>query len=228
MAEDFLTTDTLPGAKTPAAAAPEKKTRKRGPMSEAQKEKIRASNKARVERLKAEKAEPEPKDEHFLKGQIPTGPVWTPAVDVKTGLGRDEAEELKRELAIAEAEKRMKEAAIPVDSRLMVHQEIKVDSFNTLRRYVELTPSMCRAHRNCPWDAAKEVGATDWNNAPVDQVMSDGRTFGERLIAMREYHEATAHTITPLNDHIVRADELEKRQWGIGQNIRGEFLQGAK
>jgi hypothetical protein len=86
---------------------------------------------------------------------------------------------------------------------------------------------MCDA-RGCPFDAAKEAGATDWYNAPVDQVMPNGKTIGQRLIELKEYHKATGHTNQSLNDHIITADELAKRQWGIGQDIRGDFLTGAR
>jgi hypothetical protein len=197
MAEDILT----------AEPVPEKKTRKRAPMSEAQKEKIRASNLATRERKAAEKA--------------PQAP------NVKTGITAADAEEMKRELQLKAAEAKIQADAISTDNRMMVHQEIKVDAFNTVRRYVELTPSMCRS-RNCPWDAAKEAGATAWDDAPIDQPMSDGKTFGDRLIALREYHEATAHTAQQLNDHIITAGELNKRQWTVGQNVKNEFLRGAK
>lgn len=196
MAEDFLT------AETPAP-----KKLKRGPMSEEQKAKIRASNQATRERKRAAKA--------------PQAP------NVKTGLTEDDAEEMRRELQLAAAEAKIKEQAISEDSRLMVHREVRVDAFNVRRYYVELTPSMCRS-KNCPFDAAMEAGATDWNNAPIGQMMSDGKTFGDRLIALRDYHEATAHTIQQLNDHIVTAGELSKRQWSPGQSIKGDFLRGAK
>lgn len=202
MADEFLTTDTLP-----AAAAPKKKSRKRGPMSEETKEKLRASNKARAEQLKAQTAP-----------NVPS---------VETGITAEDAEEMRQELRLKAAEARIKEAAIPEDNRLMVHQEIKVDVFNTKRQYVELTPSMCRS-RNCPFDAAREAGATAWGDAPVDQTMSDGKTFGDRLIALREYHEATAHTVQQLNDHILTAGELERRQWSVGNKVKGEFLKGAR
>lgn len=199
MAEEFLTAETQ--------ARAEKKTRKRGPMSEAQKDKIRASNLATRERKQA--------------GKAPQAP------SVKTGITADDAEEMRRELQLKAAEAKIKEAAISEDNRLMVHQEIKVDAFNTVRRYVELTPSMCRT-RNCPFDAAKEAGATAWGDSPIGQPMSDGKTFGDRLIALREYHEATAHSVQQLDDHIVTAGELNKRQWGVGQSIKSEFLTGAK
>lgn len=202
MADEFLTVE------TEAAPAPAKPKGKRGPMSEAHKEKIRASNKATRERIEAKKA--------------PRAP------NVKTGLTAEDAEEIRQELRLKAAEEKIKEAAISEDNRLMVHQEIKIDVMNTLRRFVELTPSMCKIAKNCPFDAAKEAGASDWHAAPIGQVMSDGRTLGDRLIAMREYHEATAHTVQQATDHIITAGELSRRQWNPGQSISNEFLTGAK
>jgi len=199
MTDEFLTAE--------PQAPVEKKIRKRGPMSEDQKAKIRASNLATRERKQAAK------------------PPQAPSV--KTGITADDAEEMKRELQLKAAEAKIKAEAISADNRKMVHQEIKVDAFNTVRRYVELTPSMCRT-RNCPWDAAKEAGATALGDAPIGQPMSNGETFGDRLIALREYHEATAHTAQQLDDHIITAGELSKRQWGVGQSIKNEFLTGAK
>jgi len=202
MAEDFLTAETQ--------AKPEKKTRKRGPMSEAQKEKIRASNKAARERLNAANAQKAPQ-----------------APNVKTGITADEAEEMRRELALKAAEAKIKADAISEDNRLMVHQEIRVDVFNLKRHFVELTPSMCRA-RNCPFDAAREAHATSWDDAPINQPMSDGKTFGDRLIELRDYHEATAHTVQQTESHIMTAAEVNKRHWNPGQSIKNEFLTGAK
>lgn len=201
----------------------------RKPMSDAQKEKIRESlRKSREKKKAAEAATDDPNGVgDFLQGVVPEGPVWTPAVDVKTGLDREERETIDLALKLDLAEARIKEAAIPKDARKMILQEIQVDTNNRIRRYVELTPSMCDV-RGCPFDAAKEAGATDWNNAPVNQLMPDGRTLGARLIAMVDYHKATAHTHQALNDHIITADELHKRQWGIGQDIRGDFLTGAR
>jgi hypothetical protein len=199
MAEDFLTAET--------EAPAEKKTRKRGPLSEAHKEKLRASNKAARERLNAAKA--------------PQAP------NVKTGATAEEAEEMRLELQLAAAQAKIKEEAISEDNRLMVHQEIRVDVFNLKRQFVELTPSMCRS-RNCPFDAAREAGATSWGDSPINQPMSDGKTFGDRLIELREYHEATAHTVEQVDSHIMTAAEVNKRQWNVGQSIKNEFLTGAK
>jgi hypothetical protein len=200
MAEDFLTAET-------ATAPAEKKTRKRGPMSEAQKDKIRASNKAARERLNAQKAPQTP--------------------NVKTGITDAQAEAMERAVQLAAIKAEIAEAAISEDNRLMIHQEIVVDVFNKKRQYVELTPSMCRT-RNCPFDAAIKAKTAGWHAAPINQLMPEGNTFGEQLIALREYHEATAHTVQQINDHIITASELAKRQWTIGQSISNEFLTGAK
>ena len=149
------------------------------------------------------------------------------AVDLKTGLDTESLAEMEYARKLAEAEARIKQEAIPEDNRLMILQEIKVDIFTTSRRYIELTPSMCDV-RNCPFDAAKEVGCPDWSGAPIDQPMADGKTFGERLIQMKEYHKATAHTVQSQNDHIITASELHKRQWAVGNSVKGEFLKGAR
>lgn len=217
------------------AKAKEVPQRTRKPMPEAQKEKIRQAHRrnaeknkaAAEERKRAQQADDPNGVDDFLTGHVPKGPVWEPAVDVKTGLDREEKESIDLALKLDQAEARIKEAALPKDTRKMILQEIQVDSNNKIRRYVELTPSMCDV-RGCGFDAAKEAGAKDWNNAPLNQKMPNGMTIGERLIALKEYHKATAHTNQALNDHIVTADELNKRQWGIGQDIRGDFLQGAR
>jgi hypothetical protein len=205
----------------------------RKPMSDEQKQKIRETlrrnkeaKQAAIEEQQRAATDPNGVGE-FLQGHIPEGPVWTPAVDVKTGLDRDERDAIDLALKLDQAEARIREAAIPKDARKMILQEIQVDSNNRIRRYIELTPSMCDA-RGCGFDAAKEAGATDWNNAPTSQVMPNGQTIGARLIALKEYHKATAHTNQSLNDHIITADELNKRQWGIGQDIRGDFLTGTR
>lgn len=141
------------------------------------------------------------------------------APDLATGLVQSQKDELAQAVALAEAEKRIEADAIPEGNKILIRQRIKCDQFNTLERYVELTPSMCDI-RDCGWDAAREAGATDWNNAPVDQVMADGKTFGERLIAMKEYHKQTGHTHAALNDHIVTSAELARRAWGPGQSVQ--------
>lgn len=204
----------------------------RKPMPEEQKAKIRETlrrnrekNKAAAEERKAAAAE-QADGLEFLQGHIPEGPVWEPAVDVKTGLDREERESIDLALKLDQAEARIREAAIPKDARKMILQEIQVDSNNRLRRYVELTPSMCDA-RGCGFDAAKEAGATDWYNAPTAQPMPNGKTIGQRLIELKDYHKATAHTNQSLSDHIITDAELHERQWGIGQDIRGDFLTGA-
>lgn len=201
MTEEALTVEDVP---TSIPAAP---SRKRAPMSDEHKGKIRASNQATRERKKAEKP-PE-------------------APNVETGITAEDAAEMSREIKLRAAELRITEAAIAPDNRQMIHQEIRVDVFNLKRQYVELTPSMCRS-RNCGFDAAREAGAAGWGDSPIEQPMGDGKTLGERLIALREYHEATAHTVQQLNDHIITADELAKRQWSVGQSIRNEVLMGAK
>lgn len=207
-------------------------------MPEAQKEKIRQTlrrnrekNKAAAEERKQARDAAEAADDagagEFLQGHVPEGPVWEPPVDVKTGLDREERETIDLALKLDQAEARIREAAIPKDARQMILKEVRVDSLNLRRYYVELTPSMCDV-RGCGFDAAIEAGATDWNNAPINQLMPNGKTIGQRLVELKEYHKATAHTNASLNDHIITAEELNKRQWGIGQDIRGDFLTGAR
>lgn len=197
------------------------------PRTDAQRAYSRDYKKRKREEKKAAKegtaAAGQADNSDFLQGHVPEGPVWEPPVDVKTGLDQDEREAIDLALKLDQAEARIREAAIPKDTRKMILQEIQVDSLNKLRRFVELTPSMCDV-RGCGFDAAKEAGATDWHSAPTGQLMPSGMTIGQRLIALKEYHKATAHTNQSLNDHIVTADELAKRQWGIGQDIRGDFL----
>lgn len=139
-------------------------------------------------------------------------------VDPVSGLMEFEKDEIKQALSLDRAEKKIEAEAIPESSKKMIEQEIKIDTFTTLRRYVELTPSMCDV-RGCGWDAAREMGATDWNNAPVDQVMPGGKTLGQRLIDMKEYHKATGHTHEALNDHIITESELKRRSWAPGQSV---------
>lgn len=148
-------------------------------------------------------------------------------VSAKTGLDDKAAREMERARRLAQAEARVTSQAIPEDDRDMVFQEIKVDIFNTKRQYVELTPSMCRV-RNCPFDAAKEAGCAGWADAPIDQPMADGKSFGQRLTEMRDHHEATGHTVEAQESHIMKASEVNKRQWGAGNSVKGEFLKGAR
>lgn len=197
--------------------------RKRKPLSDEQRAKISERTKAGMAKKKAA----EQADDSFLQPAEAPSLAPASAVDVKTGLDREERQAIDLALKLDQAEARIKDAALPKDTRKMILQEIQVDSNTKVRRYVELTPSMCDV-RNCPFDAAKEAGATDWYNAPVNQKMPNGMTIGERLIALKDYHKATAHTNQSLNDHIITADELNKRQWGIGQDIRGDFLTAAR
>lgn len=138
-----------------------------------------------------------------------------PLVDLGTGLMQSEADEIKQALAIAEAAKRIEEEAIPESSRKMIRQHIKVDMFNILERFVELTPSMCSV-ANCGWDAAREMGKdygiTDWSRLPIEHELPGGKTVGQRAIELKEYHEATFHTLSERNSHIISEAELRRRQ----------------
>src|SRR5262249_10730137 len=140
------------------------------------------------------------------------------AVDPTIGLMQSEKDEITQAIALADAEKRIEEEALPEEVKDLILQEIKIDTFTTLRRYVNLTPSMCDV-RGCGWDAAKEAGSKDWYSIPVEQVMPDGKTLGQKLIGMLKYHKATAHTHASLNDHIISQEELRRRQWAPGQEV---------
>jgi septum formation topological specificity factor MinE len=138
--------------------------------------------------------------------------------DAATGLLESQKDEIAQALAIAEAEARIAADALPEEKKDMILQELRADVFNIARRYVKLTPSMCDI-RGCAWDAAKEIGSTDWHAIPTDQMMPDGKTLGERLQAMLAYHKSTSHTYAAQNDHIISQEELRRRQWGPGQEV---------
>ncbi len=155
-------------------------------------------------------------------------------VNLSSGLMESEQDELRQALAIAEAEKKIKAEALPeaiLSNKSLILQEIKVDNLNIIRRYAELTPSMCDV-RGCGFDAAREVGKdygiTDWSNLPLDQPLPGGKTVGERTIELKDYHKATAHTLNSLNDHLITEAELRRRQQGAGPVVSGAFLTGAK
>ena len=148
------------------------------------------------------------------------------AVSARSGLDSEESAEMELTRKLDAAERKIRDGAVPESHRKMINRKIKVDVFTIKDEWVELTPSMCD-HRDCPFDAAREAGTAGWDDAPVDQMMSEGRTFGERLIQMVEYHKATAHTNKILNDHVITVEELGKREWAMGNSVRGEFLPGA-
>ena len=155
------------------------------------------------------------------------------AVDLATELTGSEKDDIKLAIAIAETDKRIEENAISESNRNMIFQRIVVDMFNTVERYVELTPSMCRV-RDCGWDAAKELGKdygiSDWNNLPLEYVLPRGKTVGEVAVEKREYHEATAHTTDALS-HIITEGELRRRQETQSHVFSvpsGSYLTGAR
>ena len=201
MADEFLTDNEAAAAPAPA------KQRKRGPMPEAQKQKIRVSH-ARRGKL------PEPEKE--IQSQIP---------NVKTGMTDDERLVMDLTRKLAEAKAKIQLQAISESERDMIRKEVAVDIFTKRRYFVELTPSMCDV-ANCSYDAATDpsVGCAGWDAAPIDQVLDNGKTFGQKLIELKEFHKAASHTQEALNSHIISAEELRKRQWGVGGAAKSDFL----
>jgi|SRR5215813_12880413 len=154
-----------------------------------------------------------------------------PVVDLATGLLDYEKNEIKQAIGIAEAEKRIEAEAIPENVKKMILQRIKVDDFTILERYVELTPSMCDV-QDCGYDAAKEMGRengiSDWYGLPVDFVLGDGKTVGQRAIELKEYHKATKHTYASLTGHIISETELRRRQEQSHVFTEGYLTAGAR
>lgn len=137
------------------------------------------------------------------------------AVDLSTGLSGAEKEQIKKTVGLAEAVARIEDQAIPELNRQMIRQRIKVDMFNIIERFVELTPSMCSVP-DCGFDAAREMGKdsgiSDWSRLPLEYELPGGKTVAERAIELKEYHEATAHTVSERNSHIISEGELKRRQ----------------
>jgi hypothetical protein len=133
--------------------------------------------------------------------------------------------EIETLLALKEVEEKLEAEAkaVPKDPDLIL-QEIKIDRHNLKREYVKLTPSMCR-HRNCGYDSAKEFKISGgWDNAPLDMKTNNGQTVAERLVGMREFHEANAH-LYQQNDHLVSSEDLKNRSnWTPGQTMNTKFL----
>lgn len=149
--------------------------------------------------------------------------------NLNTGLTEDERIALEQARQFAEAEKALEATRLPAemaDDPELILQEIKVDTFNTSRRYVKLTPSMCKV-KTCGYDAAVAMNCAGWDAAPINQVMPDGKTYGEKLIEMKEYHQATAHVMNQSDGHIIRQSELNKRAWSVG-GANTSFLTGAR
>lgn len=149
--------------------------------------------------------------------------------DLRTGLTPGEREAMEQARQLAEAQKALEASKLPAelaDDPDMIHKEIQIDVFNKRRFYVKLTPSMCPV-KNCGYDAAVEMGTPGWEAAPTSQVMPDGNTYGDKLIEMREYHQATAHVMNQSNDHIIKQSELNKRAWNVG-GARTDFVTATK
>lgn len=149
--------------------------------------------------------------------------------DLRTGLTADEREAMEQARQLAEAAKALEASKLSselADDPDVILQEIQIDVFTKVRRYVKLTPSMCNV-KNCGYDAAKEMNTPGWDAAPIHQVMPDGKTYGQKLIEMREYHQATAHVINQQTDHIIKQSELNKRAWNVG-GARTDFVTATK
>lgn len=120
-----------------------------------------------------------------------------------------------------EAERRIEAEALPESDKKLILQEIKIDTFSTIRRFVDLTPSMCPI-LNCGYDSARNYHLSSWDDAPLDQSMADGATFGDWLRRTLEHHKATKHTAREINAHIVSESELNKMSWTPGQHAHIE------
>lgn len=141
-----------------------------------------------------------------------------PPPDLRTGLTDAERAAMEQARQLAEAEKALEASRLPAamaEDPDLILQEIQIDVFNKARRYVRLTPSMCPV-KTCGYDAAKEMNSAGWEAAPINQTMPDGKTYGDKLIEMRQYHQATAHVQNQTNDHIIKQSELNKRAWNVG------------
>lgn len=165
-----------------------------------------------------------PKQQTELKG-----PALDPTAAAKLatpvgGLSIEEAAAIAHEQNIILTNQKIQDEAPSESKRRFILQEIKIDQFTTLRRRVELTPSMC-THRGCGFDASKEVGfKSGWATVPHDQKLPQGRTLGEAILGVLENHMTFAHAMD--QSHIITEDEM-KRQKGWAQ-VPGQFLTNPK
>jgi hypothetical protein len=140
--------------------------------------------------------------------------------DPTSGLNAEDVAAIAQTKELAEAEARIAAEAVTESKRQYILQEIKVDQFTTLRRRVELTPSMCRA-KGCGFDASKEVGyPAGWKTVPHDQLLPNGKSLGEAIISVLQRHRDTTHGIE--ESHIMNEDEVNRqKQWA---GVPGQFL----
>jgi len=82
-------------------------------------------------------------------------------------------------------------------------QSFFIDKFNTLRKRVLLTPSMCQ-RANCTFDIAVANGYAGWQDVPEDSRASMLKAF--------EKHDAEAHSI--VEETIINEDQIPKNYLG--------------
>jgi len=105
-------------------------------------------------------------------------------------------------------------------------QEIKVDQYNTLRRTVELTPSMCE-ERNCGYDAAKAIGyGAGWTSVPTQNMLPSGKRLGESILGLLAQHVQQTHGA--VNTHILTEEEYANLGGWTPMPGQDPFLTGAK
>lgn len=126
-------------------------------------------------------------------------------------------------LKIKETELKAKAQGSAASRKNLILQTIPLgkDTKDVIRRYTELTPSMCQM-RGCGFDAIKEMGiAAGWNAAPLDtRIDAAGTTLGEKAKEILALHVNAAHS-QPTLDHIISEDDLKGRgEWAPGQGLK--------
>mgnify|MGYP001569283240 CR=1 FL=1 len=106
--------------------------------------------------------------------------------------------------------KEYKEEVKPKPKRRFIIRQTIIDKFNTVRRRVLLTPSMC-TRLGCTFDAASKFGG--WENAPESQhaVM--------RVVLIQ--HDKVAHNSS--EDLIVDEEDMPKEWIGNAPKHRGIY-----
>jgi hypothetical protein len=135
------------------------------------------------------------------------------AATALTGIDPQDQQAINSQRAMEQEQARLTAEKIELPKgtgKTFILQEIKVDQFNLIRRMVELTPSMCK-ERNCGYDAAKQAGYNaGWETVPQAQVLPSGKTMGDTLLGLLQYHVATAHGMS--NSHIMSEEEVGQQQ----------------
>lgn len=107
---------------------------------------------------------------------------------------------------IKELEDVQRKRAIDPSKKLFILREIRIDSHNVRRYRAELTPSMCRV-RGCNFDAATAMGIKNgWKEAPLEQMLSNGKKVKDRILDLLKVHTENGHVIE--TSHIMDEDEL--------------------